>query len=215
MAKITGIKKGKGREKRVNIYVDGKPALALLAETALKGGLKTGQEVTEDKLMTLAEQDRYQRCFSAAIRFLDYRPRSEVEVKQRLQRHGFDAECIEKTLAKLKEQGLLDDTAFARYWLDNRETFRPRSRRLTKLELKRKGLNNEIIEQIISEIDDKDSAYRAAINKTRRLSMTDYQDFRQRLVSYLGRRGFSYSIIKEITERVWQEKHTPEAIKSK
>ncbi len=215
MAKITGIKKGKGREKRVNVYVDGKPALALLAETALKQGVKIGQEVTENKLTTLAELDRYQRCLNTALRFLGYRPRSEAEVKQRLQRHGFDVECIEKTLAKLKEQGLVDDTAFASFWRENRETFRPRSRRLTKLELKRKGLSSEIIEQIISEIDDTDSAYRAALKKARTLSNIDYQDFRQRLVGYLGRRGFSYDVIKEITERVWQEKHTLETIKSK
>lgn len=207
MAKITGIKKAKGRERRVNVFVDGKPALALLAETVLKEGLQTGQEITEVRLDTLAGIDRYQRCLNAAIHYLGYRPRSEAEIRQRLQRHGFDGECLEKTLARLKEQELVDDAAFAQYWRENRETFRPRSRRLTEMELKRKGLSSEIIEQIIREIDDKDSAYRAAINKARRLSLVDYKVFRQRLGEYLGRRGFSYGVIKETTERVWQEQN--------
>lgn len=205
MAKITGIKKAKRRGEQVNVFLDGKPALALLAETALKEGLKVGQEVTEDWRETLADLDRYRRCHNAALHFLAYRPRSEAEIRQRLQRHGYDGKDIDKTLAKLKEQGLVDDTAFARFWRENRETFSPRSRRLTKLELKRKGLSSDIIEQIISEIDDRDSAYRAALNRARRLSLADYQVFRERLVGYLGRRGFSYDIIKEVVERVWRE----------
>jgi regulatory protein len=205
MSKITGIKKGKGREKRVNVYLDGKFALGLLAETVLKEGLKVGQEISENQLDTLEGKDRFQRCLNAALRFLGYRPRSEAEIRQRLQRHGYDSEDIEKALARLKEQGLVDDIAFARYWKENRETFSPRSQRMTKMELRRKGLNNDIIEQVISEIDERDSAYRAALKRAPRLSASEYQAFRQRLGAYLGRRGFSYSIIKEITERVWKE----------
>ena len=210
MAEITGIKKIKGHGKQVKVFLDGQPALALLAETALKEGITVGQEVGEDRREALADKDRYQRCYNAAIRFLSYRMRSESEIRQRLQRHGYNQPDIDKALARLKEQGLVDDVAFARFWRENREAFSPRSRRLTKLELKRKGLNSEVIEQVISEIDDKDSAYRAALNRARRLSFADYQDFRQRLVGYLGRRGFSYDIIKEIIERVWREKPTLE-----
>jgi regulatory protein len=205
MSEITGIKKVKGREKRVRVYLDGKPALRLLAETALQEGLKVGQEITESRLDSLESQDRYRQCLNAAIRFLGYRPRSEAEVRQRLERHGFDGECLEKSLARLKEQGLVDDVAFARFWKENRETFSPRSKRLTKMELKRKGLSSDIIEQIIGEIDEKDSAYRAALKKAPRLVNYEYQDFRRRLVDYLGRRGFNYGVIKETTERIWKE----------
>ncbi|OGO19628.1 MAG: hypothetical protein A2Z15_06420 [Chloroflexi bacterium RBG_16_50_11] len=205
MSKITGIKAGKGRGKRVNVFLDGKPALALLAETALKERVKVGQKVTENQLEALADIDLYQRCLNAAIRYLGYRPRSEKELRQRLQRRGFEGKCLEKALATLKEQGLVDDIAFARFWRDNRETFSPRSRRMTKLELKRKGLSSDIIEQAISEIDDRDSAYRAALKRAPRLAKAEYPDFRQRLGEYLGRRGFNYGVIKEITERVWKE----------
>jgi len=205
MSKITGLKPGKTREKRINVFLDGKLAIGVLAEVALKEGLKVGEELTESRLETLAGLDRFQRCHNAAIRFLGYRPRSEAEIRQRLQRRGFDSDCIEKTTARLKEQGLIDDIAFARFWKDNRQEFSPRSRRLTKLELKRKGLSPEAIEQVIGEIDDRESAYRAALNRARRLSMSDYQTLRQRLAEYLGRRGFSYTVIDETTQRIWQE----------
>ena len=205
MGKITGLKAGKSREKQVNVFLDGKFAFGMLTEVALKEKLKVGQELSESRLEALAGLDHYQRCLNAAIRYLGYRPRSEAEIRQRLHRHGFDSDCTEKTLARLKEQGLVDDTAFARFWKDNREAFSPRSRRLTKLELKRKGLDSDIIEQVVGEVDDSDSAYRAALSRARRLPLADYQDFRRRLGQYLGRRGFSYNVINETIERVWKE----------
>lgn len=206
MSKITGLKKGKTREKRVNVFLDEKLAIGLLAEVALKEGLKVGQDLTESRLAALANADLRQRCFNAATRFLAYRQRSESEIRQRLLRHGFDNDAIEKTLARLKELGLVDDTAFARFWIENRAAFSPRSRRLAKLELKRKGLDADVIEQAVSAIDDRDGAYRAALKWIRRLTAADYQAFRRRLGQYLGRRGFNYSVINEITEKVWEER---------
>jgi len=205
MSEITGITAGKSREKQVNISLDGKLAFDLLAEVALKEGLKVGQEISESRLATLAGLDRYQRCLNAAIRYLGYRPRSENEIRQRLLKRGFDGDCTEKALARLKEQGLVDDAAFARFWKDNRESFRPCSRRQTKLELRRKGLAGDVIETVINEIDESDSAYRAALGKARRLPLSDYQVFRRRLGAHLGRRGFGYGIINETVARIWKE----------
>jgi len=205
MSKITRLTAGKSREKRVNVYLDGKYAFSLLAEVALKEGLKVGQELSDDQIEALSGVNRYQRCLNAAIRYLGYRPRSEAEIRQRLQKHGFDSASTDKALNRLKEQGLVDDTAFAQFWKDNRESFSPRSRRLTKLELQRKGLDIAIIEQVISDVDDSDSAYRAALNKARRLSPSDYQVFRRRLGEHLGRRGFGYDVVKNTVEKVWKE----------
>jgi regulatory protein len=205
MSKITRLVAGKSREKRVNVHLDGRYAFSLLAEVALKEGLKVGQELSDEEQEALTGVDRYQCCLNAAIRFLGYRQRSEAEIRQRLQKHGYDSQYIGKTIARLKELGLVDDAAFARFWIENRESFSPRSRRLTKLELQRKGLDISVIEQVVSEVDDSDSAYRAALSKARRLPTSDYQVFRRRLGQYLGRRGFDYEVIKETVARVWKE----------
>ena len=60
-------------------------------------------------------------------------------------------------------------------------------------------------EQVVSEIDDKESAYRAALTKVRSLSLSDYDSFRHRLGEYLKRRGFGYGVINHTIERMWQE----------
>jgi len=172
---------------------------------AIKEGLQVGQELSANQVEVLTMSNHFHRCLNAAIRYLGYRPRSEAEVRQRLQRHGFNSDCIEKVLAQLKEQGLVDDTAFARFWKENRESFSPRSRRLTRLELQRKGLDGGVIDQVVGEVDDGDSAYRAALGKTRRLLPSDYQGFRRRLGAYLRRRGFNYEVINDTVERVWKE----------
>jgi regulatory protein len=206
MSKVTGIIRKKGREKQVQIFLDGKYACTLLAELILKDGIKTGQELSQSQVEALSGKDRRQRCFNTAVRYLGYRPRSAAEIKQRLQQHGYDTENVEMTLSALKKQGLADDAAFARFWIENRESFSPRSRRLTALELRRKGLSSDIIEQVIGEINETESAYRAALGKARRFSSADYVDFRRRLGGYLGRRGFGYEVIKETVDRVWRER---------
>jgi len=205
MSKITVLKKSKPRAKRINVYVDDRLALTLTPETVKKEKLKTGVELDEAALKELAEKDLARQCFNAAARFLGYRPRSESEIRRRLKQHGFEDKIIEKTLARLRENGFTDDDAFARFWVENRELFSPRGRRLAKMELKRKGLAPEIIEKAIGMIDEKDSAYRAAQKKAPRLAALDRTEFRLRLGAYLGRRGFGYAVIKETTEKAWKE----------
>jgi regulatory protein len=204
MKKVTAVRSGK-RGKRVNIYLDEKFAFSLEAEVAVKEGLRTEQALSEDEIEALKKADLFQRCLNAAFHFLSYRPRSESELRQRLSKRGFDGDNVAAVMARLKEQGLVDDLAFAQFWKDNRESFRPRSQWLTRLELRQKGVAAEIIERVAAQVDDEASAYRAALLKARRLSTADYDGFRRRLGEYLKRRGFGYGLIKPTVERVWQE----------
>jgi regulatory protein len=202
--KVTAIRSGQ-RGKRVNIFLDEKFAFSLEAEVAVKEGLRTDQALSEGEIEALKKADLFQRCLNAAFRLLSFRPRSESELRERLQRRGFDGENVAAVLTKLKEQGLVDDLAFAQFWKDNRESFRPRSQWLTRLELRQKGVAEEIINRVAAQVDDEASAYRAAVAKARRLSTADYDGFRRRLGQYLKRRGFGYGLIKPTVERVWQE----------
>jgi len=206
MSKITALRIGKGRKKRVNVFLDDRFAFSLEAEVVIKEGLQIGQELSASQIEALAKSDHFHRCLNVATYYLGYRPRSEFEVRERLQRRGFDDNTIGVVIAKLKEQGLIDDMDFARFWKENRDSFSPRSQWLTKLELRRKGVANDIIDQVVGTIDDGDSAYRAALSKARRLSRADYQDFRRRLGEYLKRRGFGYGVINLTVERVWEER---------
>jgi regulatory protein len=205
MKKVTAIRNGK-RGKRVNVYLNEKFAFSLEAEVAVKEGVRTEQALSEGEIEALKKSDLFQRCLNAAFHYLSYRPRSEAELRQRLNKRGFEGDNIAAVLTKLKAQGLVDDLAFAQFWKDNRQSFRPRSQWLTRLELRQKGVADEIIERVAAQVDDEASAYRAALSKARRLPTADYDGFRHRLGEHLKRRGFSYGLIKTTVERVWQER---------
>lgn len=205
MKKVTALRAGKARRERVSVFLEGKFAFSLEAEVVVKAGLRVGQELAEGYLEELTGADRFHRCLNAATRYLSYRPRSEAELREKLSRRGFTDDGIAAVLTRLKERGLVDDMAFARFWRDNRDSFSPRSQWLTKLELQRKGVDADIIDQVASAIDDNDSAYRTAQNKASRLSRADYPNFHRRLGAYLRRRGFDYEVINSTVKRLWPE----------
>jgi len=209
VARITALRLGKGRNKKANVSLDGKLAFNLEPEVALKEGLKVGQELSASRIEALIKTSHQQSCYDAALRCLGYRPRSEYEIRQRLYQRGFDNNSIKAALPRLKEQGLIDDNDFARFWRDNRQSFSPRSQWLTRLELKQKRVPDEIIEQVVSTIDDVKNAYGVAKVKAHSLTQCDYQSFRRRLGDHLKRRGFSYGIIIKTIEQLWQERGLP------
>jgi regulatory protein len=154
----------------------------------------------------LSDSSSLQGCLDAAYRYLSYRPRSEAEIRHRLHQRGFADEMAEKAIAKLKEQNLSDDFAFAQFWKDNRLSFRPKAKRLIKKELRDKKVAAEIIDQVTKDIDDEEIAYKLGSSRLPALAHLDYPDFYRRLSSYLTYRGFSYQVIRGTAARLWREK---------
>lgn len=154
----------------------------------------------------MSDSSSLQGCLDAAYRYLSYRPRSEAEIKHWLHRRGFADEMAEKAIAKLREQNLSDDFAFAQFWKDNRLSFRPKSKRLIKKELRDKKVASEIIDQVTEDIDDEEIAYKLGSSRMPALAHLDYPDFYRRLSSYLTYRGFNYQVIRDTVARLWREK---------
>jgi len=154
----------------------------------------------------LTDSNFLQDCLNAAYNYLSYRPRSEGEIRQWLHRHGFANEVAESVIIRLREQNLSDDFAFARFWKENRLSFRPKSKRLIKKELRDKKVATEIIEQVTEDIDDEAIAHKLASSRMSALAHLDYPDFYRRLSSYLAYRGFGYEVIKSTATLIWQEK---------
>jgi len=101
-----------------------------------------------------------------------------------------------------------NDNEFAQAWVENRSTFRPRSRRALAMELRQKGLDDETVSSVISEVDEDALAYDAAQKRVGRLKGLEWNDFRKKLSEFLARRGFPYSVISPVVTRTWGETHT-------
>lgn len=203
---ITDLQITKNR-KRINIYIDGEFSFSINKDVVVNSRLYKGLEVNEKQIIKLKDSDSLQRCMDAAFNFLSYRPRSEMEMKQRLRRRGFSQEMIEKVIYKLKKKAFINDTEFVRYWLDNRAEFNPKGRTVLKIELKQKGIRRDLLNDMIGNVDEEDNAYRAALKRTRVLNNLEYDEFKSRLFTYLKWRGFGYEIIEIVCNRIWQEKN--------
>jgi len=209
MSRITAIRivnrSGRDSNTRAKVVLDDQLIFTLETETVVRQGLQVGQELSDNQVEELTREGYFSRCLNAATHFLSYRPRSEFELRKRLNQRDFEKNVIEAVLTRLKEQGLVDDVAFAQFWKENRDTFSPRSRWLTGLELRRQGVAADVIDSVVDDVDDSYNAYRAAYSRVRRLPLSDYQTFRQRLGDYLKRRGFSYGVISDTVKRLWHE----------
>jgi regulatory protein len=154
----------------------------------------------------LTDSNSLQDCLDSAYYYLSYRPRSEGEIRQWLRKRGFSGDVAEKAIAKLREQNLSDDLAFAQFWKENRLSFRPKSKRLIKKELREKQVDSEIVAQVTQNIDDEEIAYKLGSARLPSIAHLDYPAFYRRISSYLAYRGFSYEVIKRTVSLLWQEK---------
>lgn len=123
-------------------------------------------------------------------RFLAVRPRSEKEITDYLKRKKASPEAAEKIFSLLKQQNLIDDSAFAEWWIDQRSTFRPKGKIALKAELKQKGVSQAIIESALEKINELSLAKKAIAKKK---FFTP-----QKLVNFLSYRGFSWQTIKKV-----------------
>jgi len=188
---------------RVNVHLDGEYAFGLARIVAV--WLRVGQELDEEKLKRLQVEDARERAVQQALLFLSYRARSESEIRQNLRKHEMPEEVIEETIARLRQDGLANDGQFAQAWVENRSTFRPRSRRMLAMELRQKGLDEEAVSSALEDVDDEPLAYEAAKKRAPRLKALEWVDFRKKLSEFLARRGFSYSVIAPVVTRIWNE----------
>lgn len=205
MPKITALQPQKRDPQRVNIHLDGDYAFSLARIVA--AWLKVGQELSEEKIASLQTEDSRERAYQQALLFLSYRARSEAEIRQNLRKHEIPEDVIEQTLERLRENRLADDDKFARAWVENRNTFRPRSRRALSVELRQKGLSDEAAQSALAGLDEEALAYEAGLKKARRLQVLEWNEFRRKLSEFLARRGFPYSVIAPIVARIWNETH--------
>jgi regulatory protein len=210
MAKITTIETQKRDPNRVNIHLDGNYAFGLTRITA--AWLQVGQELSEEKITSLQAEDSCERAYQQAMLFLSYRARSESEIRQNLSKHEIPQDVIEQTIERLREVQLADDKQFARAWVENRNTFRPRSRLALQTELRQKGLSDEAAQSALEGLDEEALAYEAGLKKARRLQSEEWSEFRKKLSEHLARRGFPYSVIASVVSRIWKETHTEQQI---
>jgi regulatory protein len=198
---ITRLVAGKRNQSRVNLYVDGHFAFALSIDEVVKQGLKKGLEISEEKLAELKKSDEADHVYNKLLNFLSYRPRSTKEVRDRLYQYEVrDVTQQNSFIQRLQSKGYLDDLAFARWFIDSRNTHRPRSPRKIEQELMAKGVSREVIKEVVSMVADPEATIRQLLGKKlgnpRVLTLPE----RQKVSAYLTRQGFPWDKVREVVK---------------
>lgn len=223
---ITKLEYQKRNPNRVNVYVDGKFAVGLDVNSVISLGLCKNQPLTGDGLARIISESDYGKLLGAAVNFLSFRPRSEWEVKhfleqktKKLQSASPEKESLtESVLKKLKQTGHINDGEFVRWFADQRQTFRPKGHRAVEVELRRKGVDIELIRHVLAAqsvgaLSQYALAEKALEKPLRRLAKSAYlpsEVFRTKgkLQRFLANRGFDYDTAREAVENAVKKRYT-------
>ena len=196
--RITALKTHFRNPGLVRVYVDGEHAFTVpLIDTA---DLKTGTALTGERMAQLQRKNELEQAYLTAIRYLGYRRRSRREIKRHLIKKKVPTEIVAQTIGRLVESQLLDDEAFANWWVAHRCRFKPRSTYALRYELLQKGIDESIIAAALADTDDSKMALELLAAKRRQWRRLDHRKKRQKILTFLHQRGFGYDIAKRACE---------------
>ncbi|MGI8419170.1 MAG: regulatory protein RecX [Candidatus Levyibacteriota bacterium] len=143
-------------------------------------------------------------------RYLTIRNRSEKEIRDYLAKKKAEPEIIETIVLRLKKQKFLNDETFARSWVLQRARLRPRGKRLLQIELRQKGIADDLIEQVLNEaheeISDELTQAKSLIERrVQRLHDQPRQEIYNKVGAFLARRGYGWEVIKKAIDEVLNE----------
>ena len=199
MPVITSIKPQKN-QKRVNIYLDDKFGFGLDLENFVKFHLKVNQELDDEKINKIIKDAEFQKILDKLLKFATLRPRSKKEIKDYLRRKKVPESITEELFKRLNSLELIDDTKFAKWWVEQRQSFSPKTKRVLGNELRIKGIDRETIKEILeeTEIDEVKLAKKLIKNKMYKWERFDPKIKKQKISQYLAGKGFDWNVIQDV-----------------
>lgn len=189
---------------RCSIYLDDAFAFGIHVDLVAAHGLRKGRTLTVHECAALLEDDLYFRVRSRIMRFLEYRPRSEQEVRQRLKLLDVPLETADRLVIMLTESGLLDDAAFGRMYAQSRLGKYGPAR--VRMDLLRKGVSrveaDRILESLVPEAN-LDARLDDLVEKAdvRYRRETDLRIRERKTIRWLVGRGYTMDAIREAIHR--------------
>lgn len=195
--KISKIEVQKKNKKRSSIFINGEFKFGLTTEIIVKYGLKEGDEISDEDIKNLLLAEEKEHLKQRAYRLLRYRNRSIAEMKDRLIKLGYEPDIVEMVITELKEEGILDDQKFVKGFASEYTELKPKGNIFILRELRKKKVDQSLIEEIIKERDEK------GIIKTmlqKKFPDYDKNDLKQKakIMRYFLRRGFTLRAVYEV-----------------
>lgn len=189
--------------KRKKVYLDGEYAFALYNQEIYRYNIEVGKELSEDAYREIDEELIPKRVKARALYILKLSQKTEKQLFDKLTEGGYTQRYAGIGIEYAKKFGYIDDLRYARYFVEN--SCRGRSRRDIEQRLFQRGLDREIIRQVLDKLrPDSEDDVEAVWTALRKKSVTrenigglDYDD-RVKLFGYLMRKGFSSECIGRV-----------------
>ncbi|OGD97516.1 hypothetical protein A3A49_02990 [Candidatus Curtissbacteria bacterium RIFCSPLOWO2_01_FULL_38_11b] len=217
MPQVTSVEPQKKRKDRLNIFLDGAYAFSLDTPTVLKNNIKTGKQLSQKEIQVLLKENETAKLVDLALNYLSFRPRSQKEIQDYLvkkiaQRENIkfakakESKLIGKCIEKLTKYKYIDDVEFAKWWTESRSKANPKGARLIKLELLRKGIDKDVIDEILEKnLNQKELAYKAIQKKLKSWQQLPKVEFKNKAYRYLASRGFEFDEIRQTVAQLEQK----------
>ncbi|KEI07408.1 recombination regulator RecX [Clostridium botulinum] len=202
---ITKIEVGKKNKNRVNIYLDEQFAFACSTDLVYYYKLAKGTRIDEEFLDEIVKEDNYLKGKNYALKLLEKGYKSEKEIYDKLISKEYNEKSIAKIMSFLREYEFVDDKRYCKLFVNERLYSYGRNK--IKYLLMKKGINNEIIEYTINNIDEnieKEGAVKLAEKKYNSLitSEKNYKKLYKKIGDYLLNRGYNYDIVSGILNNI-------------
>ena len=201
---ISALEQQKKNKNRINIEINGIFAFSL--NRIVAAWLRIGQVLSDQQILLLRQGDEKETVLQSALKYLNYRIRSEYEMRTHLVQKGFAMSTIDNVITDLKSRELISDKVFAKEWVENRCNSKPRGRRMLAYELKVKRINQQDIDDSLVNLPDEITlAIQAGQKVKKHYQNLDYQTLKKKIASHLFRRGFSYEDIQKAITYLCEE----------
>lgn len=204
---VTRLVRQQRNAERVSVFIDDAFAFGVHEDLVIEFGLHKGLALDVATQQRMVEADSGRAAMQVALDYLGYRARTEREVRQKLARRDFGEAVIERTLARLRETGYLDDAAYARSYVEARFRNRGYGPQRLRTDLLRRGVAPALIDAALEAEVEEDAVLEAARGHAARrwprlAGEPDPRKRRRKLSDFLLRRGFRYDTVRRVVEEL-------------
>jgi len=199
MPEVTLLKAQKNG-KRVNVYLDGVFGFGIDLDNLVLSHIKIGTVLSDEEVQKIVRKAEFQKTLDKLLRFATFRPRSKKEIDEYFKHKKVHESMWKDLIEKLIHFELLDDAKFAKWWVEQRQSFRPKPKRIMNQELRMKGIKQDTIEQALEEtpIDEEKMARELLAKRAYKWDRLDPKIAKQKKFQYLAGKGFDWEVVKKI-----------------
>lgn len=186
------------RKSLTQLYLDGEAAVKVDTETFLRSGLKPGDQITDEELHQLLLSSEEHRAREKALYLLEHRNHSKKELVEKIRRSEVSGEAARAAADRMEELGLLNDETYARDLAKELFVRRKFGPGRVRQELRQKGIDSELIGELLLEYEDEDRELEnvLAVLERKYAGWQEDEKTRRRAFAALQRLGYSYDLIR-------------------